>query len=326
MNSFEVGGSACPERIIVMGDLQGDYSVCVGALIRAGLISALSSLNPDDYHTITWLKEGNQKTHLVQVGDVFDGAIRCPLGSIPNENEEGILDLLIHLKSQAKLSNGWVHLIAGNHEIMNICLNYRYVSPNGFLNFEKYALKNLECCDEDIKIINPYYYGALGRSIAFSKGGVVRKKMEDNFDAVVKIGEHLFVHAGITKKLAERFEIDEINQIFKSCIREDDLNDSQFSQLFFDDRSIVWLRDYIEFNEQSKDELSDVLNLYKAKYLYSGHNVQEEGIKFKSLKDGRGVWLVDPGMSGAFQGRKEILEINGSSFRVLSFEVPVLKK
>ena len=46
-----------------------------------------------------------------------------------------ILDLLARLKEEARASGGDIHLLNGNHELMNVKLDLRYVSVGGFIDF-----------------------------------------------------------------------------------------------------------------------------------------------------------------------------------------------
>lgn len=306
-----------PDRMIVIGDLHGDYNTCVGALARAGVISAFSSRDPLEYHTITWLKGDNQKTHIVQIGDIFDGAIRHLEGHSRYENEEAILDLFIHLKEQAKESGGAVHLIAGNHEIMNMRFDYRYVSLQGFKNFEKYSPKDHFYCTDEVKDGYPHLCGLVGRVSAFSKDGAVREKLKKNLEAVCQIGDYIFVHAGISEEISKKYSIKQINDRFQKFIDEDGIED----EIFIGAEAITWYRGYSDGKDSDiKLKLENILDAYQANYMFIGHSVQKNGIEVHRASGERGVWLVDTGMSDAIQGEKEILEISSRVFTVLSFD------
>src|SRR6185503_2917874 len=66
------------------------------------------------------------KTHFVQVGDVLD---RGP-GSRKAE------DLLIQLTKEAAAAGGRVHALLGNHEVMRMLGDYRYVAIGEYKAFE----------------------------------------------------------------------------------------------------------------------------------------------------------------------------------------------
>ncbi|MGD9965673.1 MAG: metallophosphoesterase [Hyphomonadaceae bacterium] len=94
------------ERIVAIGDLEGDYEKFADMLRTAGLIDARNR----------WT---GGRTHLVQLGDIPD---RGP-------NSRMIMDLLMRLEPQAQRAGGRVHALIGNHEAMNIEGDLRYVHP-----------------------------------------------------------------------------------------------------------------------------------------------------------------------------------------------------
>ena len=99
-------------RVVVFGDLHGDYGKFHDMLARSGLIDARDN----------WR---GGATHLVQVGDVPD---RAP-------DTRKILDLLIKLEPQARRAGGYVHALIGNHEAMNMEGDLRYTTPGEFAAF-----------------------------------------------------------------------------------------------------------------------------------------------------------------------------------------------
>src|SRR5690348_15649163 len=77
-------------RVVVIGDLHGDYAKFHDQLTQAGLINARDA----------WI---GGTAHLVQLGDVPD---RAP-------DTRKILDLLIKLEPQARRARGYVHALIG---------------------------------------------------------------------------------------------------------------------------------------------------------------------------------------------------------------------
>ena len=65
------------------------------------------------------------RAHLVQVGDVLDRGLEGPKA----------LDLLIRLEAQAQKAGGRVHALLGNHEVMNMLGDLRYVSADEYKQF-----------------------------------------------------------------------------------------------------------------------------------------------------------------------------------------------
>jgi Calcineurin-like phosphoesterase len=99
-------------RVVVVGDLHGDYAKFQAQLVQAGLIDAAGA----------WT---GGKAHLVQLGDVPDRGAET----------RRILDLLIRLERQARRAGGYVHALIGNHESMNMEGDLRYVTPAEFAAF-----------------------------------------------------------------------------------------------------------------------------------------------------------------------------------------------
>lgn len=100
------------ERVVAIGDLEGDYEKFTDMLRTAGLIDAGG----------TW---SGGETHLVQLGDIPD---RGP-------NSRMIMDLLMRLEPQARRAGGRVHALIGNHEAMNVEGDLRYVHPGEYAAF-----------------------------------------------------------------------------------------------------------------------------------------------------------------------------------------------
>ncbi len=117
--SLALPASAAPQsewdhvdRVVVFGDLHGDYGKFHDMLLKAGLIDAHDN----------W---AGGKTHFVQVGDVPD---RAP-------DTRKIVDLLIKLEPQARRAGGYVHALIGDHEAMNMEEDNRYTTPGEYAAF-----------------------------------------------------------------------------------------------------------------------------------------------------------------------------------------------
>ena len=100
------------ERIVAVGDVHGAYEAFEDILQRAGVV--------DD--GLAW---SGGRTHLVIVGDVVD---RGP-------ESRRALDLIRRLEPEALAAGGRVHLVLGNHEIMNMTGDLRYVSAAEYAAF-----------------------------------------------------------------------------------------------------------------------------------------------------------------------------------------------
>ena len=100
------------ERIVAFSDVHGDYDAMVATLQSAGVID----------EELAWC---GGKTNLVIVGDILD---RGP-------GSRAAMDLLMRLEQESQLAGGRVHVLIGNHEVMNIVGDMRYVHAGEFASF-----------------------------------------------------------------------------------------------------------------------------------------------------------------------------------------------
>ena len=100
------------ERIVAVGDVHGAYDALVRTLGNAGVLDAAGG----------WAAGG---THLVVTGDILD---RGP-------DSRPVMDLLMRLEAEAAEAGGRVHLLLGNHEVMNLVGDLRYVSAAEYAAF-----------------------------------------------------------------------------------------------------------------------------------------------------------------------------------------------
>lgn len=100
------------ERIVAMSDPHGAYDALAGTLANAGIIDA----------------DGNwagAAAHLVITGDLLDRGA----------DSRRIMDLVMRLEEQAPAAGGMVHLTLGNHEVMNLVGDLRYVAVAEYAAF-----------------------------------------------------------------------------------------------------------------------------------------------------------------------------------------------
>jgi hypothetical protein len=100
------------QRIVAFADVHGAYDELLSVLRETAVID-------DSLH---W-KAAN--THLVSVGDLLD---RGP-------DSRKVLDLLMRLETEAPAAGGAVHVVLGNHEVMNLVGDLRYTSTQEFAAF-----------------------------------------------------------------------------------------------------------------------------------------------------------------------------------------------
>lgn len=104
--------AAAASRIVAVGDVHGGLAEFKEILVEAGVVEA----------TGAWV---GGETVLVQVGDLID---RGP-------SMRGTLDFVMELEQAASKSGGRVVALLGNHEVMNLTGDLRYVVPANYAEF-----------------------------------------------------------------------------------------------------------------------------------------------------------------------------------------------
>lgn len=99
-------------RVIAISDVHGAYDPMIRTLGNADVIDANRDWAAGD-------------AHLVIVGDLLD---RGP-------DSRAAMDLLMRLEEQALAAGGRVHVLIGNHEVMNLVGDLRYVSREEYAAF-----------------------------------------------------------------------------------------------------------------------------------------------------------------------------------------------
>lgn len=350
-------------RTIAIGDIHGDLEVAVKMLEISKCIESV--LNSDD-NTITLINKNNENkyyiwtgndTIIVQVGDQVDrcrpiGDNKCVFKDSTYDDEGSdikILKFYTDINTLAMKKGGRVISLLGNHEIMNVMGNISYVSYEGLKEFAN----PVDLSD----IIN----GAKNRKTAFSNNIKIKKKEKllkgihsafiNNISlnkylactriSGVIIGNLLFVHGGMVKKLAESYHLEDLNKIVQKWLLgklNDELeakkllltnnernNESnikfdfkdRINQLLTSDQSVFWNRilAYIPNNtsiDKCDEYIGNVFKIYDVNGIIIGHTPQmKAGIN--SVCDNR-IWRVDTGASNAFhdfrgEQKIEVLEI-----------------
>ncbi len=270
------------ERIIAIGDLHGDFHAAVSALKLAGVINS----------TNHWV---GGKTVVVQTGDQLDRG----------DGEKEITDLLENLAIEAKNAGGAIHVLNGNHEIMNVAQDLRYVTKEGFEDFSKLPGQNLE---QPFLIKYPVIQRP--RVAAFAPGGSYARILGKR-NTIVVVGNVIFVHGGILPQYV-KYGLEKINHDVQQWMTGQNPN---FPAIVGREDSPVWSRLYSDNTDKNAcSALDEALRNIPARYMVVGHTVQTQGIN--SACDGH-VWRIDVGMSKFYGGPVQVLEIKDNQFKVL---------
>src|SRR6201999_2664114 len=98
-----------------------------------------------------------------------------------------------------------VHALVGNHEVMNVQGDFRYVTPGGFTAFADVAPGHVPQA-----IAAQFPPAARGRLAAFFPGGPFASRLARR-DAIAVVGDTLFVHGGVTVAHV-RYGLDRFNR------------------------------------------------------------------------------------------------------------------
>jgi hypothetical protein len=262
--SIEPSAVAAPtaaDRIVAVGDLHGDLQVVRRVLRLAGALDA------SDH----WA--GGTLT-VVQTGDTLDRG----------DDDRAVIDLLERLRGEAVQAGGKLIVLSGNHEIMNVAGDLRYVSPTSAAAFEQ------------------------GRVQAFAPAGTYARVLA-NWPVIAQVGRSVFVHGGVLDAHV-RYGIDAINRETAAWMR----GEGPAPAVIMQEDAPVWTRLYsAEPDAAACAQLRRVLAALGADRMVVGHTPQSRGI---SAACGGQVWRIDTGMSHFYGGPLQLLEIESGQVRV----------
>ncbi|MEE4116664.1 MAG: ankyrin repeat domain-containing protein [Marinilabiliaceae bacterium] len=186
--------------------------------------------------------------HLVFMGDIFDRG-------------DGVTEALwfiYNLEQQAEKAGGRVHYLMGNHEAMILKNDIRYLSNKYYGLMTNLDRTYVEIFDEE---------SILGRWL--------RTK-----NVVERIGNTLFVHAGISPSLFEdSLSIEEINSRFRHFLNTNPEDYTDNDRKIISSTGPVWYRGYLKRSgkipEIQQHELNTILDFYDAGQVVVGHTEVE---------------------------------------------------
>lgn len=222
-------------RILALSDIHGEYEYFVEILQNSRVIDSARH----------WIWGDG---HLVIAGDIFDR------GDKVNE----CLWLVYQLEQEANLAGGAVHFVIGNHELMVMRDDFRYVN-------EKYL--------EGIARRSRINYGDL-YGVNFELGRWLRTK-----HTIVRINRILFMHGGISPALVDSgFTLSEINNRIREILS------TPSAELLFNPRSRfltsslgpLWYRGFhyeVEnrYQQSSSEDITNALSHFDADAIVVGH-------------------------------------------------------
>jgi hypothetical protein len=276
-----LAGPAAAGRIVAMGDLHGDFEATRRAFRLAGATD----------ESDRWI--GGTLT-VVQTGDQLDRG----------DQEKAILEFLDRLQDEARAAGGAVHLLNGNHELMNARPDLRYVTEGGFADFEGAA----PIAEED-SLLLAYEPSQRSRVAAFRPGAPYAVLLAER-PVVLVLDGNVFVHGGVLPMHLD-YGLDRLNAEVRAWL----LGEGEPPEFIHTGKSPTWTRDYSDdVDADDCAQLEEVLERLGAKRMVVGHTVQDDGIG--PFCDER-VWCIDSGLSEYYGGRIEVLEIDGDEIKIL---------
>lgn len=265
-----------PPRLVAIGDLHGDFEATRAVLRLAGAIDEQDR----------WV---GKDLVIVQTGDQLDRG----------DGEREILALLERLGSEARAAGGALHVLNGNHELMNAAGDLRYVTADGFADFA--AVTGVDLDDPRAADVPP---AMRARLLAFAPGGPYARKLAAR-PVVLVVGDTVFAHGGVLPQHVQR-GLDAINTETQRWLR----GEGEISpDLLQGDESPLWTRRFCQDPGPADCSVAEqTLSALGIKRMVVGHTVHTEGVVRNC--DGK-VWCIDVGMASYYGGHPEALEIVG---------------
>jgi len=222
-----------PDRLLALSDIEGNIGALID-LLRAGQVV------DDD---LQWTFGKGQ---LVFVGDLFDRGL----------NVTECLWLLYELEGRARAKGGDVHFILGNHEVMNLTGDFRYVR-------NKYR-ENAALLGEKLEDLHARRT-VLGRWLR-------------SRNAIMKIGDEIFVHGGISPAVAEsKVPIATLNDALRTGLAADawpKVKEGHLKLVVDGKEGLVWYRGYVK-DPIDSGKMDAILAAVDARRVIVGHTVVE---------------------------------------------------
>ncbi|HET8690835.1 MAG TPA: metallophosphoesterase [Steroidobacteraceae bacterium] len=194
------------ERVVAFADVHGAYEPLVALLRETGVVD----------ESLRW---SGGRTHLVGLGDLVD---RGP-------QSRQVLDLLMRLEGEAAAAGGAVHQLLGNHEVMDLAGDLRYVSPAEYAAYagpqedagREAAWKAILAKDSAASRAEfdaAFPPGYFGHAAAFAPDGRYGRWLLGK-PVIVVINDTAFVHGGLPPLVA-RLGLEDTNAAMLGALRD----------------------------------------------------------------------------------------------------------
>jgi Calcineurin-like phosphoesterase len=269
-------------RVVAIGDIHGDLNALRSALRLAGAIDTDQR----------WV--GKDLT-VVQTGDQVDRG----------DQDREVLDELEKLEGDANRAGGALYVLNGNHELMNVSFDFRYVTRKSFASFADFAGRAGAAAqrlpDEE-----------RGRAAAFAPGSLYALKLSKHLTVAV-VGDSLFAHGGVLPAHVD-YGLDRLNREAQSFLAG---RVRELPPALSGEDAPVWTRVYgsPDVDEATCQTLGRVLAQVGAKRLVVGHTVQKDGISSACQEQ---LFRIDVGLSAYYgDNPAQVLELTAQGARIL---------
>lgn len=243
-------------KVAALIDLHGQYDLMLKLLRNNKIIDAKNNWNFG-------------KNHFVITGDVFDRG----------DKVTEILWFLYTLERQALAAGGNLHFVLGNHEVMVLNNNLKYLHP-------KYLTT--------AKIFNVPFADLFNAKSVL--GAWIRSK-----NVLVKVNDSLFTHGGFHPNLVDsKFNLHAINNIFKENLVEDELEAPRvgFARFLHKGEGVIWYRGYFNKIRATRKQIDSLLAHFDVNRIVVGHTSHS---KVVSRYDGKVIGIdtsIKRGLNG----------------------------
>ena len=224
-------------KIAAVSDFHGQYDLMKTLLSNNGIIDQQGNWTFGD-------------GHFVITGDIFDRG----------DKVTEILWFIYNLEQQAQMAGGQLHLLLGNHEVMVLNDDLRYLHPK-YLDVAKLLKK-------------PF-------AQLFSQESILGRWLRTK-PVLVKINDNLFAHGGFHPSFAKNERsLAAINSVFKMNLVNSELLEERegWARYLHKINGPIWYRGY--FSEEgeaaaSSEEIDLLLKHFQVKHLIVGHTSQKQ--------------------------------------------------
>ena len=228
------------DSLYIVGDVHGRYNQLINLLQQANIVDT----------DLNWIAG---KSHLVFLGDLFDRGY----------DVTKVLWFIYSLEQKAEAVGGKIHLVLGNHEIMTISNDLRYLSPKESAIAKAYDTE----------------YDKMFHPTKTVLGAWLSSK-----PSVLKVDNILLAHGGVVDlgtNSVNEFNTQAIEYIKDPLFLDimiDDHNRNNYDQekweamrhFFYDKNSPYWYRGYV-YQDTLTTQLDNMLKKYKSKVHVVAH-------------------------------------------------------